>query len=216
VQILGAALKLGVERGQLVTMPKIRKLSEQGNARQGFFEEADLERLLPCLPEHLQDLTRFAAATGWRRSEITSLRFDMIKDGVLVLPDSKNGRPRRLPIVGAIAEILARRAQARLVTRGEVVTVADHLFHYKGRRIHDFKRAWARALERAGLPHLLFHDLRRSTARRLVRQGVPQVTAMKLLGHQTDAMYRRYAIVSDGDLREVLERDAAGVTASTV
>ena len=36
-----------------------------------------------------------------------------VKADVLVLPDSKNGRPRRLPIAGEIAEILARREAAR-------------------------------------------------------------------------------------------------------
>jgi hypothetical protein len=32
--------------------------------------------------------------------------------------------------------------------------------------------------------------------------GVPRSVAMKLTGHKTEAVYRRYAIVPDADLRE--------------
>ena len=38
------------------------------------------------------------------------------------------------------------------------------------------------------------------------RTGVPRSVAMKLAGHQTEAMYRRYAIVDEAMLREGAER----------
>jgi hypothetical protein len=34
------------------------------------------------------------------------------------------------------------------------------------------------------------------------RRGVPRSVATKLAGHRTEVVYRRYAIVSDTDLRE--------------
>lgn len=229
LQILGAAFKLAVTRKQIPSAPAIRKLSEAGNARQGFFEQAEVDAVVAALPEHLKDLTRFAYATGWRKSEIIGVSWDMVKDNVLVLPDSKNGRPRRLPIAGEVAEILSRQTKARTYTRpdGEP-RVADLIFHRGGRSVGDFKKQWASALKAAGLTHeekdpttgavttvhdRLFHDLRRSAARRLLRAGVQQITAMKLLGHRTPSMFTRYAITSDGDLREALERVEAAATA---
>jgi hypothetical protein len=41
--------------------------------------------------------------------------------------------------------------------------------------------------------------------RSLVRAGVPQTIAMKLTGHKTDSVFRRYDIVSPDDLRVAVE-----------
>lgn len=49
--------------------------------------------------------------------------------------------------------------------------------------------------------------------RRMERAGVPRSTAMKLSGHKTEAIYRRYAIVSESDLREGTKKIAAKMKA---
>ena len=89
------------------------------------------------------------------------------------------------------------RAQARIIPL---------VFHRSGRPIHSFRRSWKKACEKAGRPGLLFHDLRRSAVRNLERAGVPRSVAMKLTGHKTESIYRRYAIVAESDLRAAGEK----------
>jgi len=50
------------------------------------------------------------------------------------------------------------------------------------------------------------HDLRRCTSRNLSRAGVPEQLSMKITGHKTNSMYRRYRIVDEDELREAQEK----------
>jgi integrase len=55
-------------------------------------------------------------------------------------------------------------------------------------------------LKDAGIENLRFHDLRHCAATNLRRAGVDTVTAMKLVGHKSEKMYKRYNNVNDEDL----------------
>ena len=74
------------------------------------------------------------------------------------------------------------------------------MFNRQGDRIIDFRWSWDEACRRAGVPDLNFHDLRRTAVRNMRRAGVPQVIRMKISGHKTDSMERRYNIVDVEDL----------------
>jgi integrase len=70
-----------------------------------------------------------------------------------------------------------------------------------GDPIKDFRGAWKEACKTAGVPDLKLHDLRRTAVRNIRRAGVPQVVRMRITGHRTDSMERRYNIVDVDDIR---------------
>jgi hypothetical protein len=50
------------------------------------------------------------------------------------------------------------------------------------------------------------HDFRRTAVRNLERAGVPRSAAMKMVGHLTEAIYRRYAIAEEKMLGEAADK----------
>jgi hypothetical protein len=59
---------------------------------------------------------------------------------------------------------------------------------------------------------MLRHDFRRIAVRNLESASVPRSAAIKITGHKTQSVYRRYAIVNDADLQEGVRR-LTGITA---
>ena len=69
-----------------------------------------------------------------------------------------------------------------------------------------FRTAWKNACKAAACPGKLIHDMRRSAVRTFERAGVPRSVAMSIVGHKTESIYRRYAIVDEAMQREAAAR----------
>ena len=81
------------------------------------------------------------------------------------------------------------------------------VFHRgNGAAIGDFRKVWQRATKAAGCEGKLVHDLRRSTASDARRNGVSEGEIMKLSGWKTRAMFDRYNIIDQTDLRRAVGR----------
>jgi integrase len=104
--------------------------------------------------------------------------------------------------------------QRHLAKGNGVARIIPYLFpHLTGKRAGTprtaFYKAWRTACRKASVPGMLTHDFRRTAVRNMERTGVPRSVATKLTGHRTEAVYRRYASVSDADLRAATLRLSA-------
>lgn len=90
--------------------------------------------------------------------------------------------------------------------------ICPYVFHRESKPIRTFRAAWRSACNLAGVPGRLLHDFRRTTVRNLEMAGVPRSVAMKMVGHRTESIYRRYAIVDAESLREAARKIDAVAT----
>lgn len=234
-QLLRQAFKVAIRNKLVSAAPFIPRLSEIGNERQGFFETADFEAVVSHLPGYLRDFSRFGFLTGWRKGSIESLRWADVGEDVIYLRAqySKSRNAETVPLEGELQEIIERRRTAAILEdENGSKRFAEFVFHRKGLPVGDFRKAWWSACVAAGLGKMtcrkcgsegaertckdcrmptrysgkIFHDFRRTASRNMISAGVPQAVAMKITGHRTDSMFRRYAIVSEEQKREALAK----------
>ena len=208
--MLRAALRLAFRHRRISSVPEFSKLRED-NARQGFFEQAEFEAVGEHMPEYLKGFAYFGYWSGWRKSEISSLLWeDVDRLGRVIRlrsQNSKNGMGRMLALEGELWDIIERQWHARQYEREEgTVAFSLHVFHREGARIGDIRKAWGSACKKAGVEGRLFHDLRRTAVRNMIRAGVPERVSMSISGHKTRAIFDRYNIVSEDDLRLAVQK----------
>ena len=176
------------------------------NIRKGFLSDAQYDSLRDELPAELKALFVTGYITGLRRGEITAIQWPQVdfEAGLITLEkgETKNDEPRSVPILdGDMRDLL----EAAKTERDANWPDSPWVFSRGGERIIDFRWAWDEACKRAGVPDLNFHDLRRTAVRNMRRAGIPQVIRMKISGHKTDSMERRYNIVDSEDLQMAKE-----------
>jgi integrase len=206
---LRRAFRLALRAGRLVQCPHVPMLQER-NTRRGFLEPDQITAICTALPEELRPIVKFAYATGWRTaSEVLPLEWRNIDwAGRCVRLDAhttKNGEPRVFPFTSELETILTGQLaeHERMKAAG---TICPFVFQRNGERIRDFRTAWQNACKAAGCPGKLIHDMRRSAVRTFERAGVPRSVAMSIVGHKTESIYRRYAIVDEAMQREAAAR----------
>ena len=195
---------------------------KERNTRRGFLDRDQIDRICAALEAtetaanakqragELANVVRFAFVTGWRTtSEVLPLEWRHVDwPGRCVRLDAhttKNDEGRVFPFTADLEKILT--AQLAIHKQLKAAdTICRFVFHRNGERIGYFRTAWKNACKAAGCPGALVHDMRRSAVRTFERAGVPRSVAMSIVGHKTESIYRRYAIVDEAMQREAAAR----------
>ena len=116
----------------------------------------------------------WAIETAMRRGEIADMRWEHLdrKARVLLIPETKNGTPRRVPLSSkalAVVEVLPRRID------GCVWSI----------RADSISQAFERVCKAAGIEGLTFHDLRHEATSRLFEKGLNPMEVAAITGHKT-------------------------------
>jgi integrase len=135
----------------------------------------------------------WAIETAMRRGEIAAMRWEHLdrRARVLLIPETKNGTPRRVPLSTTalgVLDGLPRRLDGRVW----------------GMRPDSISQAFERVCKAAGITGLTFHDLRHEATSRLFEKGLNSVQVAAITGHKTLQMLKRYTHLRAEDLAELL------------
>ena len=190
-------------------MAAVERLREHNIRDRGLSLE-EFQRLLEALPSSLHLVIIMAYYTGMRRGEILNLRWHQIdlSKGLTRLEgvDTKTQKGRLVPLNATLTALLKDAMQS------PVRSATGHVFHRNGQPIKSIRGAFDRACREAGLIDFHFHDLRHTAVTNMRRAGVDPLTAMKITGHKTMAVFQRYNSFDEDDLRQAAAQQHQFIT----
>ena len=125
----------------------------------------------------------------------------------LLIPESKNKRPRAIPMNPVV--------RATLLGLVQDATGEERVFSYARTGVSDMtiRSGFKEACKMAGIPHgqttaggIVWHDLRHTFATRLREQGVHELDIMQLMGHSSVRMTASYAHGTPRAIQDAVDR----------
>ncbi len=160
------------------------RLDYTDRRRERRLKPGEFERLLGAAERrrvgYMVPVLRLALETAMRRGELLGIEADHvnIENRSLLIPDSKNGLSRRIPLSSEAVAILR-----------PVVEEGGRLFPVTA---NAFRLAWEHTTWRAGISDLHFHDLRHEAISRLFEKGLSVPEVALISGHREVRMLFRY------------------------
>ncbi len=184
IAYLRAACRLGWKRHQMAENDPGARVVAPGveNGRQVTITRAQMVALArACRHRGVRALIRVLYWTGMRVGE--AQRAQRVP-GAFVLPDTKNGMPRIVPLL----PVVSAASRVPMPKRSEI----------------DYW--WPLARAACGLEHVRLHDIRHTVASEMVAAGQDLGTVGAVLGHKSMQTTKRYAHYAAPRLAEALRR----------
>ncbi|MCX6994700.1 MAG: site-specific integrase [Chlamydiae bacterium] len=151
-----------------------------------------MERLLEAYEKrsshYLYTFFLIAITTGARQGELLNLEWRHVdfNNKLTDLKETKNGRPRSIPLSEPILEEIKKLYDKRQPLK-PLVFASRTAFG----RI-NIKRPWQTALRKAGIENCHFHDMRHNYAIFAAALGASNIELSTAMGHRTLQMLQRY------------------------
>jgi integrase len=197
---------------------KIGKLTESKGRRRILSKEEE-QRLYAAADESgwqmMRLFIRMCFTTAARKSEVLRLRWRDInlEDSVAIVPKTKNGDPRALPLVDDV------RASLRLAEKIKPLQ-SDYVFFdpKKPERPKSIDTTWRFVRERAGLfqdqddplDQVVLHSTRHTGATRLIKGGANIAQVAAVTGHKSLSQLKRYTHFDTQDSVDLAQRFLSG------
>jgi integrase len=202
------------------------ELLEEPEPRVGFLKQEEFTKLRHELPENLRPVLALGYYCGMRLGEIRRLKWSGVdlKRGEIMLQgnETKNGKPRAIPLMCELPEMLAimqaKNPQAEYVFGGD-------------RPLGSFRKTWNSACVRAALGKFeklakgrkkyvgfIFHSLRRTALTNMADAGVSAHAAMSISGHLSQKVFNDYLQLVERQAKEAkrkMETYLGGTTNQT-
>ena len=159
--------------------------------RERRLKQGEYEKLMTACTDtkvwYLWPMIEIAIETCMRRGEILGLEWKYIdvERSKALLPNTKNGRSRWVPLTPKVMELLERLPKEDY----RVFPITDVAV----------RQSWDRLRRRAGITDLTFHDLRHEGISRQFESGLSIPQVMAISGHQTASQLFRYIQLVDAD-----------------
>ena len=196
--ILKHVLSLAQEHGHITSNPaKEVTIPDPKNERDRILSDDEWTRLYHACPPHLQSVLLTAYYTGMRVGEVKRLTWDRVdlKKGLIRLrkQDTKNGDARDVPMPTVVKQHFGQLWRERPIHTNRV-------FLYKKRPFSGTKQSFATAIKKAKIEDFTMRDSRHCAVTNWRRSGVDLTTAMAIVGHKSEKMWKRYNTIEEDDL----------------
>ena len=175
-------------------------------------------------PLWLRTLIACAYSFGFRKGELLNLHVRQVDlfDRWLELEEgsTKNGEARKVHMTAEVFELIracvsGKKPEDFVFTRSDGSRVADPRDDWYTLCVASELGRWEPAKRKNGDEYKRYvglnpHDFRRSAIRNMTRRGISETVAMKISGHKTAHVFRRYNITDERDLAEATKKIEAG------
>jgi integrase len=210
--MMGAVLERQVKMGRLkanpmkhVDQPQVNDVRERIPTDEEFRKLLNIEweidnrgnKSKKGMDRHIQLSLVIADFTAMRIGEILSMKWADVdlEQGVIFIPQSKNGRKRRVPIHEELRQILM--AEKRC---------CDHVIHFNDNPVKDIHKGFMNARAKAKLVDIRIHDFRHRAITRWTQEGKSVNIIMAATGHKTFSAFLRYSNLREGDIQALVGR----------